>query len=94
LIRLKKFVTAGFIVKFLARLKNERLRKAAQCPNCGGTMRLVNVTPGMFINGDALIMLTDVKAVETNFGTPGARPIRHATAEMLASIRFLRGQWD
>src|SRR6185503_14978158 len=31
------------------------------------------------IGADALIMLTDVKAVEIDFGTPGARPIRHAT---------------
>ncbi len=43
------------------------------------------------INADALIMLTDVKAVEIDFGTPDARPIRHATPAMLAEYSFLPG---
>jgi carbamate kinase len=43
------------------------------------------------IDADALIMLTDVKAVEIGFGTPGARPIRHATPEMLATYSFAPG---
>jgi carbamate kinase len=43
------------------------------------------------INADALIMLTDVRAVETDFGTPNARPIRHATPAMLAEYSFPSG---
>ena len=43
------------------------------------------------VDADALIMLTDVKAVEINFGTPGARPIRHATPEMLGKYSFPPG---
>jgi carbamate kinase len=43
------------------------------------------------IDADALIMLTDVRAVEIDFGTPGARPIRHATPEMLAKYSFPPG---
>jgi carbamate kinase len=43
------------------------------------------------IDADALIMLTDVKAVEIDFGTPAARPIRHATPAMLAKYSFPPG---
>jgi carbamate kinase len=43
------------------------------------------------VDADALIMLTDVKAVEIDFGTPGARPIRHATPAMLGKYSFPPG---
>jgi carbamate kinase len=43
------------------------------------------------IDADALIMLTDVKAVEIDFDSPSARPIRHATPEMLAKYSFPPG---
>jgi carbamate kinase len=43
------------------------------------------------VGADALIMLTDVTAVELDFGTPAARPIRHATPAMLANYAFPPG---
>jgi len=43
------------------------------------------------INADALIMLTDVRAVELGFGTPSARPIRQASPAMLAGHSFAPG---
>jgi carbamate kinase len=43
------------------------------------------------VGADALIMLTDVAAVELEFGTPDARAIRHATPAMLAAYKFPAG---
>lgn len=38
------------------------------------------------LNADALLMLTDVPAVEADWGTPNARPIRRATTDELRAI--------
>jgi carbamate kinase len=43
------------------------------------------------IGADGLVMLTDVAAVALDFGTPAARPIRHATPAMLAEFNFPAG---
>lgn len=43
------------------------------------------------IGADALLLLTDVPAVELDFGTPTARAIRHATPAMLADFAFPAG---
>lgn len=43
------------------------------------------------IRADALIMLTDVSAVQLQFGTPHARAIRHATPAMLEQYAFPAG---
>ena len=43
------------------------------------------------LHADALLLLTDVEAVETDFGRPGSTPIRTATAAELRSRRFPDG---
>ncbi len=43
------------------------------------------------IGADGLVMLTDVSAVELDFGTPNARAIRRATPAMLAEYNFPAG---
>lgn len=43
------------------------------------------------LRADALLILTDVAAVEDGYGTPAARPIRHATASELRARRFPDG---
>jgi carbamate kinase len=43
------------------------------------------------IGADGLVMLTDVAAVQLEFGTPNARAIRHATPTMLADHAFPAG---
>ena len=43
------------------------------------------------LGADALLMLTDVKAVEANYGTPEARAIHHATPEEMRSFDFDAG---
>jgi carbamate kinase len=43
------------------------------------------------IAADALLLLTDVDAVIDGFGTPGARPIRHATPAELRARSFPDG---
>jgi carbamate kinase len=43
------------------------------------------------IGADGLVMLTDVSAVELEFGRPDARSIRHATPTMLAAYQFPAG---
>ncbi|HZR92183.1 MAG TPA: carbamate kinase [Gaiellaceae bacterium] len=40
---------------------------------------------------DALLMLTDVEAVERDWGTPAARPIRHATPSELRALALAQG---
>jgi carbamate kinase len=43
------------------------------------------------LNADALLLLTDVDAVVDGFGTPDARPIRHATPGELRARSFPAG---
>jgi carbamate kinase len=43
------------------------------------------------VNADALLLLTDVDAVVDGFGTPDARPIRHATPSELRARSFPAG---
>jgi carbamate kinase len=43
------------------------------------------------VNADALLLLTDVDAVIDGFGTPDARPIRHATPGELRARSFPAG---
>ncbi|MDA3919107.1 MAG: carbamate kinase [Salinisphaera sp.] len=43
------------------------------------------------LRADALLMLTDVDAVQTGWNTPGARRIRSATADALDSLEFSAG---
>lgn len=43
------------------------------------------------VDADCLMLLTDVAAVQTGFGTPEARDIRRATPEQLAGLRFPAG---
>jgi carbamate kinase len=43
------------------------------------------------LNADALLLLTDVEAVVDGFGTPDARPIRHATPGELRARAFPAG---
>lgn len=46
---------------------------------------------GCQLQADALLLLTDVTAVQEEFGTPRARPVRHATAGWLRSRSFAAG---
>jgi carbamate kinase len=43
------------------------------------------------VDADALMLLTDVDAVIDGFGTPEARPIRHATPSELRALSFPAG---
>src|SRR5690606_4243642 len=43
------------------------------------------------LGADVLLLLTDVSAVMTDFGTPAQRPIRHATPESLGEGQFAEG---
>ena len=43
------------------------------------------------LGADALLILTDVAAVEDGYGTPGARPIHHATTRELRARTFPAG---
>jgi carbamate kinase len=43
------------------------------------------------LDADLLVVLTDVAAVETDYGTPAARPIHRATPADLRAIRFPPG---
>ena len=43
------------------------------------------------VDADALLLLTDVDAVIDGYGTPSARPIRHATPEQLRARSFPAG---
>lgn len=43
------------------------------------------------LGADALLILTDVPAVEAGYGTPDARPIHHATTEELRAGTFPAG---
>jgi carbamate kinase len=43
------------------------------------------------VDADCLMLLTDVTAVQTGFGTPGARDIRRATPEQLARLPLPAG---
>lgn len=43
------------------------------------------------IEADGLIMLTDVDAVETNFGQPDSKKIKQATPEMMKQFNFAKG---
>ncbi len=43
------------------------------------------------VDADALLLLTDVDAVTDGFGTPDARPIRHATPSELRALSFPAG---
>jgi carbamate kinase len=43
------------------------------------------------LNADALLLLTDVEAVQDGYGTPQARPIRHATPAQLRAKAFPAG---
>ena len=43
------------------------------------------------LHADALLLLTDVEAVQDGYGTPQARPIRRATAAQLRSRSFPAG---
>jgi carbamate kinase len=43
------------------------------------------------LDADLLIVLTDVAAVETGYGTPAARPIHRATPADLRALRFPAG---
>jgi carbamate kinase len=43
------------------------------------------------VDADALLLLTDVDAVIDGFGTPDARPIRHATPQQLRARSFPAG---
>jgi len=40
------------------------------------------------LDADALLLLTDVAAVQDGYGTPQARPIRRATADELRKRDF------
>jgi carbamate kinase len=43
------------------------------------------------IGADALLLLTDVAAVEAGYGTPSARPIRHTSVADLRRLEFPAG---
>ena len=43
------------------------------------------------LKADALLLLTDVEAIEVGYGTPGARPLRHTTAGELAALDLPAG---
>ncbi len=43
------------------------------------------------LDADALLLLTDVAAVETDFGSPGSEPIVSATATELRTADFAAG---
>ena len=43
------------------------------------------------LGADALLLLTDVPAVELDHGTPGARPLRHATPDQLRQLDLAAG---
>jgi carbamate kinase len=43
------------------------------------------------VQADALLLLTDVAALETEFGTPRARPIERITASELDDLQFPAG---
>jgi len=43
------------------------------------------------VGADALLLLTDVANVETDFGTDHARPIFHTTPELMRAERFPEG---
>jgi len=43
------------------------------------------------LRADVLLMLTDVPAVQLEWGTPRARPLRHATPAELRRMRFAAG---
>jgi carbamate kinase len=43
------------------------------------------------LDADALLLLTDVEAVQDGYGTPQARPIRRATPAQLRARRFPAG---
>jgi len=43
------------------------------------------------LDADALLLLTDVEAVQDGYGTPQARPIRHATPAQLRARSFPAG---
>jgi carbamate kinase len=43
------------------------------------------------LGADALLMLTDVRAVESGFGTPGSRPLGDVDAETLRGMSFAPG---
>lgn len=43
------------------------------------------------IDADVLLLLTDVEAVMTDFGTPAAREIRHTSVEVLSRYEFPEG---
>ncbi len=45
------------------------------------------------LDAGALLLLTDVDAVIDGFGTPDARPIRHATPSQLRARSFPAGRW-
>jgi carbamate kinase len=46
------------------------------------------------LGADALLLLTDVANVETDFATDRARPIFHTTPEALRAEPFPRARWD
>jgi carbamate kinase len=46
---------------------------------------------GIAVRADRLLVLTDVAAVMTNFGTPTAAPLRDVTVEELAGMSFPAG---
>jgi carbamate kinase len=43
------------------------------------------------LDADALLLLTDIAAVQEGFGTPRARPLRRVTAAELRSLTFPDG---
>jgi carbamate kinase len=43
------------------------------------------------LGADALLLLTDVSAVELDHGTPNARPLRHATPDQLRQLDLAAG---
>jgi carbamate kinase len=46
---------------------------------------------GRVLSADALVILTDVDAVQDGYGTPQARPIRHTTSRELRARSFPAG---
>lgn len=46
------------------------------------------------LNADALLLLTDVNAVYTDWPTPGAKPLREATPQQLRSHTFAPGSME
>jgi carbamate kinase len=43
------------------------------------------------VGADALLLLTDVEAIEVGYGTPEARPLREATPEQLEGMELAAG---